>query len=850
MLECGRRRPWTRLLAMTLVLSCVGLLNGQEDGAVAVKWALADSTATVGRLFRMHIPGDAFSGNVLSYKVQSSDGSPLPSWLEFDGKNNVLQGIPTPSDMQQLDLEITAQGPKSQASVTTTIFVRDVLSHTSGVPLRFKTSGPEFVRCKEKEPETVATIIIDTNLESLDVPSRLNLLQKFVSHMELHEDMIKILPVGHSPMHDNSALVSGTGDCLTPKTSGLSISWPVGCGQVKEGHFPALQKLDDDSGSGRIAKVLGHPVIEWRVTNSHFQAPTRKRRQVQSTPTPVVTPILPTKTDTKQQEKTDDVDGKMTHQVVITQSPTFIHPTVTQQPTTKTDDPVVLPPVNVDERKLAKIAPTETITKVTPVSMTQETPAMKPTTSKTPDPTDSPVISSDCIPGQKPEIWHEIPKLVFHAGDIFNYEIPEDTFEDCEVGGTRGLQLMLFRDVTDNIEPDFFIQFDSSKQRIIGMPMEKDVSRHYIFNLIAKKKSDSIVANIKIIIQIKSVKNPKRINHELSVTIDYDYDAFMRNLTTRIDLANRVASVYGDTDAKLLTVTKVARGSVVYGWTNSSLASRDCPADQITKMVRKLVDDDGNLNKNAVKKLKPFILLGADVVPAGTCENNPDFPVVKQAVVVTTPQYVDEEDESTTTESLIETDGDGKDVDMKGDNMPKMGVDRSPSKTTDTTTVKSPAKSSKDEDDILITTIIPAIVIVVILLIALLIACILYRKKRKGKMNVEEQNTFINKGAPVIFPDELEDKPSDVNKPLLLEGSLSPPPEYHRGNNESPERHATTNYRNNKNNINSSPADDSITEMPEKPYEPPPPVTASSNNKQPRTTHQQQPYSQPPQILP
>lgn len=787
------------------------------------------------------------------FQVHTSGGSPLPNWLEFNADNNILQGIPTPDDAGQLYLEITAQGSNGQATVTSTIIVRDVPTYTAGTPLLLKTPGPQFIHCMEKAPETVATMIVDVDLEHLSVSDRLNLLKKFVSYMGLHEDMVKILPVGNTPLLDNSALVSGNGDVSTPKTKGLFISWPVGCGQVKEDHFSVLQRLDDDSGSGKMATVLGHSVIGWKVTNSRFQVPTRKRRQVHATPTPVVTPIIPTKTESKH-DKTDDGDGIMTHQVVVTQSPTFIHPTVTQAPMTKTYDPQDLLPSAAGkvEEKASKVMPTETMTKVLPVLKTKTVPVIKPTSVYPLEPTVA--VAVDCIPGQKPIVNNPMQKLVFHVGEIIDYVIPNDVFTDCEVNGTREMELKLFQETTDIIDPKFFIQFDTKKQRIFGLPMDDHMNKKYNFNLFANKKSSSLLAKTDFQIHIKGVKNKKTINHELSVTVDYDFDKFMANVEDRISLASKIARVYGDSDTKKLTVTKILNGSVLYGWSNSTLASKTCPSQEITGLVKKLVREDGTLNDQAVQKLRPFILLSADVKPLGSCEKDKQFPVIQKKTAMSTVPPVDSKEdedkhdaEEITTKKSMDVPTFDKDYESKDVKTSK------PTKKLDTTTVESIFKGSKggdEEDDVWITTVIPAIVIVVILLIALLIACILYRKKKKGKMNVEEQNTFINKGAPVIFPDELEDKPSDVNKPLLVEGSPAPPPEYHRNTSESPERLVGMNYRINRGNFASSPADDSITEMPEKPYEPPPPVTASSNNKQPRTTHSQQPYSQPPQILP
>ena len=293
--------------------------------------------------------------------------------------------------------------------------------------------------------------------------------------------------------------------------------------------------------------------------------------------------------------------------------------------------------------------------------------------------------------------------------------------------------------------------------------------------------------------------------------------------------------MFGDENTSALTVTRIARGSVVYAFTNNTLSGGSCPVDDITALADKLVTADGNLNPEAEEKLKPWVLAGAATAPAGDCEGNPNFPV-RSATAAAKPTM------STATAKPGVTE---KPTDAPGmSDKPSM-----PKTTTASPNVTGVATAGKtSEDDIWITTVVPAVVIVAILLIALLVACILYRKKRKGKMNLEDQNTFVNKGAPVIFPDELDEKPNDSTKPLLIEGSPpAPPPEYHRGTSESPEP------RGNNHKENTPPTDevdaDIEIDATSPLYQPPPPVTASSG-KQARP-HVQQPYrSQPPEIHP
>ncbi|XP_070191859.1 dystroglycan 1-like [Littorina saxatilis] len=803
-----------------------------DSEAVALMWGIADTTAAVGRMFSYHIPADAFQGKVSKYEVVEAGKDKLPSWLHFAPDIKVLKGIPTPTDAGQLYLEVVAHGSNGKkANDVFSVFVSaDTQVMSSGQPLKFKKSGPEVVRCKREEPETVATIVVDADLDGLTVEQRLELMGKFLGHMGLGEEMMKMVPAKARLLQDDTALVTGTGDAAEPQHSGVAMSWLVGCGKVEAGHFPVLQKLDDDSGNGAMGKALGHPISGWRVTNSRLQqhALKRKRRQVRATPTPVVTISPPTATDTA--EETTDADT-MTHKVVDMASPTFsIEPTPSQPIMPKTTTPTMAattpkmekpdviqpskPPVTPSEATKTAALPTDIPT--TP----KDTKPMPPVETTTKKPMDK-----KC---RQPEVNVAIAKQTFFVGEVIDFKIPEDAFNACGMG-TSVTFLNLFRNTSSKIEDNWFLQFNENTQTLRGMAMEEQMGT-YAMTLVARTSVDppGRITTMPLKFVIRKPKGRKsKVNHEVSMTIDTDYDAFVGSLDKKLELANKVAGVFGDENASALRVTRIARGSVVYAFTNQTLAGSNCPVDDLKAMADKLVTKDGQLNPEAVMKLKPYVLTGAATQPAGDCEGNSEFPL-RSAMAPTV--------QSGTTPAVM--------PDSTPKPMDKTAAPIMPKTTTAPSNVTGVATAGKtSEDDIWITTVVPAVVIVAILLIALLIACILYRKKRKGKMNLEDQNTFVNKGAPVIFPDELDDKPSDSSKPLLLEGSPpAPPPEYHvRQPSESPEPAYPKE--------NTPPTDeaeaDIETDATSPLYQPPPPVTASSG-KQARP-HVQQPYRSQPQ---
>ncbi|KAJ8976624.1 hypothetical protein NQ317_009716 [Molorchus minor] len=91
--------------------------------------------------------------------------------------------------------------------------------------------------------------------------------------------------------------------------------------------------------------------------------------------------------------------------------------------------------------------------------------------------------------------------------------------------------------------------------------------------------------------------------------------------------------------------------------------------------------------------------------------------------------------------------------------------------------------SHSSNDDYLITFIVPAVIISIMLFLATVAACVLYRRRRTGKMNVEEdgRQSYGNKGIPVIFQEELDEKPEPGTKtPVILKEEKPPlaPPDY------------------------------------------------------------------------
>ncbi len=86
------------------------------NDAPTVKTALAGQSATSGQAFSYTVPtagvaaafADQDAGDVLTLSAKLSNGSPLPSWLSFNGVTGVLSGTPAIASVGTVDLQVIA----------------------------------------------------------------------------------------------------------------------------------------------------------------------------------------------------------------------------------------------------------------------------------------------------------------------------------------------------------------------------------------------------------------------------------------------------------------------------------------------------------------------------------------------------------------------------------------------------------------------------------------------------------------------------------------------------------------------------------------------------------------------
>ncbi|KAL4226430.1 Dystroglycan (Dystrophin-associated glycoprotein 1) [Mactra antiquata] len=890
----GKMENFRKMVSVAIVtIFCVlSSVNGEKavlemkqqplSEPLSLLWGIADTTGYVGKLFKYMLPNDAFQGNIVHYHITEAGKDKLPEWLTFNPLKTELKGIPGPSDKGVIYLEVKVIGDdNSHADDVFAIDILDTTNGPAGTVASRNGDSPKVVHCSRDEPQTIVTVVVDCDLEIMGPEEKITLLNSMVGHLNLAPEMLTIMPVGNKPMFDSGALVVGPGNQKEPKTAGTLVSWMVGCGQVARDHMILLQEVEAAASNGDMSSTIGHGIIGWHVTNTRFQAKKRKRRQVTETPTqqppaPTTTliqpsstvivsssiSITPTKTADVMPTKMPDGTTSSSSSSSSTSS-TMIKPSTTTKTSSSeasTESTEMLPSKTfiMTSSVISETSSSETMTKtqIMPTSTssttkktevvtvpsttgtTTESTTEKTTEKVTPKPTSPPRCPPRGSRNKPPVVENPLKNMNFAAGSIIRKKIPENTFFDCYDKETSGLALSLTFDNDEPLPDGFWLQLNKRTLRpyvIVSNPLNTDAGS-YDFKLTATNFYGRSASQSFVIVVEGEEMAESFPNHELSMTLDTDYDEFMSSLDNRIELSGKVAKIFGDKNANSLKVTRLERGSVVYAWTNESMASNDCPSDELKDLFSRMFNEDGSLTQDAQDAMQPYTINAAESRPLGSCTNNPNFPVrearrpvlstSKPTDKVTTPKKTTKPPSVKTTRKPVVT-----------------------SKTTPETTTAAVAAAGAGSggSDIWITTVVPAIVVVVVLIIALIIACCLYRKRRKGKMKLEEKNRLSNnKGVPVIFADEYEEKPNDSTLPLILkdEKPPMPPPEYQRASSET-----------SGNSNSTQPIEDNTIEEIEMEnaseisplYSPPPPVTASNYNKPP---HVQSSRGPPPYVPP
>nr|XP_043880308.1 dystroglycan [Solea senegalensis] len=807
----------------------IGAMEGGAQQNSAPPTAFPDSSAVVGRVFQMKVPNkmeDVYVGDVVEMTEMAKDS--LPVWLHWDASSRVLQGLPLEEDKGVHYISVSiSNNTKSTSSEVFSIEVHPEDHSDSDAAQSGSNQAPtedavQPFMCGNEEPVTVLTVILDADLTKMNSQQRVELLDnmKVFSGVELQH--MKILPVVNNRLFDMSAFMAGPGNAKKVVENGALLSWKLGC-SLDQNTVPNIDSVQAPAKEGTMSAMLGYPVVGWHIANKKPHVPKRVRRQLNNTPTPVlaVVPpttvveppvrIIPTLSSPSIAAPTESsappvrgpvpLPGKPTIKVrdSIAHTPTLGPPQPTRVIETTSTIPIqatMTRPIYV-EATATPSTPTRRPTKkpkrpkTTLVPREPKTSTAKPAARTTP----SPGIIPDPY-NHKPILSNPLDQVDALVGTYFEVKIPSDTFFDKEDGLTEKLRLTLRQNHNEVVGEGSWIQFNTTSQLLYGLPDMQHVGKHEYYMYATDKGGLNAIDAFEVRV------NRWPINDKTPVIFTARLEGEPRSVThdihKKILLVKKLAYALGDRNSSTVSLRNISKGSIVVEWTNTSLPQHPCPREQLAVMSRTLANADGRPSQTLRYAMEPeFRPLDVSVKGRASCRMYSFIP----------PGEIDIPDPPAVT--------------------PGLGTSR------------------HSTDDVYLHTVIPAVVVAAILLIAGIIAMICYRKKRKGKLTIEDQATFIKKGVPIIFADELDDSkpPPSSSMPLILQEEKPPlpPPEY--PNMATPE----TTPLNQEMLGEYTALRDEDPNAP--PYQPPPPFTAPMEGKGSRPKNMT-PYRSPPPYVP
>ncbi|XP_018567551.1 dystroglycan isoform X2 [Anoplophora glabripennis] len=360
------------------------------------------------------------------------------------------------------------------------------------------------------------------------------------------------------------------------------------------------------------------------------------------------------------------------------------------------------------------------------------------------------------------------------VGELLVYKVKDDTFYDPEDVDPRMLNISLLTSDRQPIPPNNWLQFDGKNREFFGIPRHAGRSEYHLVCVDSGGLPATDSLEVVVYPPLK-----KKYNVEFSMNIT-DVD-FVSNAVLQKKFVEKLVRLFGESSPNNIHIHSFNQSynSTIVTWFNKSLTTDTCPHEEINRLESML----RNMNDKSISQKVHNVM-------------EPEFHV-----------------------STIK-------VHLINNCQPK--ITRDPRPEVVVPVEETPQPSSSDE--YLITFIVPAVIITIMLLLAAIAACVLYRRRRTGKMNVEEdgRQSYGNKGIPVIFQEELEEKPEPGTKaPVILKDEKPPlaPPEYSKSGSVKL-------------------SDDS------EPYQPPPPFTRTQDNgRQPRPKPTPT-YRKPPPYVP
>ncbi|XP_027026804.1 dystroglycan 1-like [Tachysurus fulvidraco] len=821
---------WTsEPIVMELEASMHSTMLSDMQASVSRVSTVSDSVAVVGQMFRMRIP--LVSEDCRAIDILSGIGSAaFPDWLYWDSQLCLLQGLPVEGDKGLYHFSLSSEalqnhdgsihshlllsGTKLSSSSYTNSWQPDVFiikvnpeekQDIESAPLAMQThtNATNVCICSSGQPATVLTIILDADLTKMNSRERLVLLQKMTYFANKPPELMRVMPVINNRFFDMTAFMAGPGNAKKVVENGALLSWKLGCA-LDQSSLPDISGVQGPAKDGTMSTLLGYPVVGWYIVNKKPQVFKRVRRQTHTTPTPVPSQFPPT-THLAPAERIVPAPASP---FIALSTNVLVNPArgplpLPVKPTIRMRDHIAYTPVLIQPLPTQVLGSTSTL----PLQPTLTRPSYEePTASVTPPTTRRPKTStskkgkkakitpmprepkttdipySSPVTNQKPQLLNSIGELNVWVGTYFELKIPANTFFDQEDGNTENLRLLMQINLYQALDQGSWIQFNSSSQLLYGLPDQSHFGRHEFLMIAIDKENSSTMDDFQVHVNNWPVDDQSPV--VFTARFQGEPTMLTNDLNKKILFCKKLAFALGDRNISAVTLRKILRGSILVEWTNSSLPKNTCPEQQIHEMCRRISDNQGHPTSIFYSAMEPeFRPINIGARGANKCQRYSFLPLGNFSIPVSAENIT------------------------------------GPLPSTVTPSSSSGWHSS---DDVYLHTVIPSIVVAALLLTAGFIAMVCYRKKRHGKLSTEEQATFIKKGVPIIFADELEDakSPPSSSMPLILREEKPPMAPPHYPSSACGEVHQIL-----EEYISFNDDDDDDDDPSAPPYQPPPPFT-------------------------
>lgn len=743
---------------------------------MGVHSGIPDSSAIAGQVFQLKVPLRQANESCHVHLTEMGKET-LPSWLFWDRDSCTLRGLALEQDKGIYHILVSEEdlSEKTGSDVSqSTVFSIEVYpeeradSEQALLTVQSEMSGVQPFMCGPEEHVTVLTVILDADLTKMVPKQRVNLLGIMAKFSHVPLEHMRVVPVVNNRLFDMSAFMAGPGNAKKVVENGALVSWKLGCA-LDQSNIPDISSVQYLAKDGTMSSRLGYPVVGWHIVNKKPHNIKRIRRQLYNTPTPVPSllpptthpeppvRVIPTPTSPVIASATDSsatpvrgplplpVKPTMRVRDQIAHTPVFGPPQPTRvlgTTSTMPIQPTMTRPTIVEATALPTLPsttkrPKSATTKKPPKKPKSSTPAPRGPKSTTAKPPRRSTTTTQAPPpeNRSPEIRNPIDQVSAWVGTYFEVKIPTDTFYDIEDGTADKLRLTLKKTPKEPVDETSWIQFNSTIQLLYGLPDEQHVGKHEYFMLATDKGGKSIMDAFEV--QVKRWASNDKPSAIFAARFFGDPKSLSNDIQKKILLTKKLAYALGDRNSSTVTLRSITRGSIVVEWTNSSLPQNPCPKDQLTVLSSRIADAQGTPKMAFIKAMEPeFKPINISVRGTNKCQTYSFIPPAEIPLPV---------------EPTV-----------------------APSPDTD--------RVSSGDNNVYLHTVIPAVVVGALLFITAITAFICYRKKRKGKMTIEEQATFIKKGVPIIFADELDDSksPPSSSIPLILQEEKPPlpPPEY------------------------------------------------------------------------